>query len=380
MEDNQIVVKALRDQINNLMEKVVKLENKVVVKSDYMIFVKTSNQEEKNKINIFVDKTDTIGNIKNQLVNRLNTTEKKNLFFEGKLLEDNLTCEQCNIKEEAILFFAKDFDEYLNIWSDYEERNFVEKKNVPKIKLERILVRTFERKTIPVFVEQSDTIKNIKLQIKDKLNIPLEKQFLYLKETLLEDNLTCNQYNINKNTTLYLSKDQMYLYQLEGHEDFLKFMDYNEKKFMIDSLKKANKKFRAFLYSATRDGDTADIFHQKCDNQGPLLYLIQTTQNAKFGIYTSRPITSEGTSKTDSNQMVISPSNNFAIFSDNKNATYHCYSGKGAHFHCMQLNTPFLSTDCCDIQSCSDFTLPCYPSGNSSYRIKELEVYSLEEM
>ena len=87
------------------------------------------------------------------------------------------------------------------------------KKKVPKIKLERILVRAFERKTIPVFVEQSDTIKNIKLQIKDKLNIPLEKQFLYLKETLLEDNLTCNQYNINKNITLYLSKDQMYLYQ-----------------------------------------------------------------------------------------------------------------------------------------------------------------------
>ena len=81
MEDNQIVVKALRDQINNLMEKVVKLENKVVVKSDYMIFVKTSNQEEKNKINIFVDKTDTIGNIKNQLVNRLNTTEKKKFIF-----------------------------------------------------------------------------------------------------------------------------------------------------------------------------------------------------------------------------------------------------------------------------------------------------------
>ena len=81
MEDNQIVVKALREQINNLMQKVVKWENKVVVKSDYMIYVKASNQEEKNKINIFVDKTDTIGNIKNQLVNRLNTTEKKKFIF-----------------------------------------------------------------------------------------------------------------------------------------------------------------------------------------------------------------------------------------------------------------------------------------------------------
>ena len=71
--------------------------------------------------------------------------------------------------------------------------------------------------------------------------------------------------------------------------------------------------------------------------------------------------------------MVIRPSNNFANFSLNNNATYHCYRDKGAHFHCMELRTPFLSTDCCDIQSCNDFDLPCYPSGNSRYRIKELK-------
>ena len=77
--------------------------------------------------------------------------------------------------------------------------------------------------------------------------------------------------------------------------------------------------------------------------------------------------------------MVISPANKYAIKSLNNNATYHCKSDIGAQFHCMQINTPFLSSNCCDIYSCSDFNLPSYPSGNSSYKIKELEVYSLKD-
>ena len=77
--------------------------------------------------------------------------------------------------------------------------------------------------------------------------------------------------------------------------------------------------------------------------------------------------------------MVISPANNFAIKSLNENATYHCKSDIGAKFHCMEINTPFLSSNCIDINSCSDFSLPAYPSGNSSYHIKELEVYTLKE-
>ena len=78
--------------------------------------------------------------------------------------------------------------------------------------------------------------------------------------------------------------------------------------------------------------------------------------------------------------MVISPANNFAMKSLNNNATYHCQSGQGPHFHCMQLNAPFLSSNCSDITSCSDFSLPAYPSGNSSYQMKEFEVYCLKDL
>ena len=158
------------------------------------------------------------------------------------------------------------------------------------------------------------------------------------------------------------------------------FLKENDRKFIFDSLKqKVSKQIKNKLYSATEDGDTADVFHKKCDNKGPLLYLIKTTNDAIFGIYVSKSLTSDGLTKTDSTQMVICPYKNFAILSLTNNATYHCYGDKGAQFHCMQINAPFLSSNCIDIQSCNDFTLPCYPSGNSNYKIKRLEVYSLEE-
>lgn len=158
------------------------------------------------------------------------------------------------------------------------------------------------------------------------------------------------------------------------------FLSEKNKNFIFDNLKqKVSKRIKNKLYSATEDGDTANIFHKKCDNKGPLLYLIKTTNDLIFGIYISKPLSSDGMTKTDSTQMVICPYKNFANLSLNNNATYHCFGDKGALFHCMQINTPFLSSNCIDIQSCSDFTLPCYPSGNSSYKIKKLEVYSLEE-
>ena len=92
----------------------------------------------------------------------------------------------------------------------------------------------------------------------------------------------------------------------------------------------------------------------------------------------SQSVSSEGVTKSDSLQMVICPYQNFAILSKNSNSTYHCYADKGALFHCMQINAPFLSSNCVDIKSCDNFELPCYPSGNYNYKIKEFEVYSLE--
>ena len=167
---------------------------------------------------------------------------------------------------------------------------------------------------------------------------------------------------------------------IQGRGHF-SFVTEEEKAFIFKALKeKVSKKIQNKLYSAVEDGDTAQIFHQRCDNKGPLFYLIKTKTDKVFGIYNSESITSEGITKNISTQMVVCPYKNFAILSNKVNATHHCFAQQGPRFHCMQINAPFLSSNCNDITSCNDFQLPCYPSGSSTYQIRELEVYSLVEI
>ena len=236
----------------------------------------------------------------------------------------------------------------------------------------KIEVQTITGKVIVLYVKSTDKISELKSKIKLKENISEDKQYLFLNYQLLKDDSTIAENNIKETTNLYLMKSD---------EKILNSALPNEEKFIRDALgKNVKKEIKALLYSARKDGDDAQTFHSKCDNKGELLYLIKTTQDIVFAIYINRPLRSDGNSRTDSLQMVISPAHNFAIKSLSENATYHCNSNGGATFHCMQLNTPFLSSNCVDIQSCSDFNLPCYPTGNSSYQIKELEVYSLQDL
>ena len=239
-------------------------------------------------------------------------------------------------------------------------------------------------------VEKSNTIEFVKKKIEELAKVPYEKQDLVLYNnslyTELKNELTLSDYNINESSQIFLiNNNKQVLVSLLEENNIACFskssLPKQYKQYYVNSLKnQVSKKIKKLLYTASNDGDTAEIFHRKCDNQGPLLYLITTKQNIDFGIYVSRPICSDGQSKTDSLQMVICPSKNFAVKSNNGNATYHCYPNKGPQFHCMQINAPFLSSNCCDIQSCDDFTLPSYPSGDSSYQIKELEVFQLEEL
>ena len=244
------------------------------------------------------------------------------------------------------------------------------KKEMISVKDIKIKVETIRGKEIELYVKSTDKILDIKSKIKEKENISEGNQTLFLNETLLNDNSTVAESQIKESSNIYLTKTD---------DDILNFASPQEKRFIVNSLeKKINKKINILLYSARKDGDDANTFHQKCDRVPDLLYLIKTTNDVVFAIYIDKPLLSDGNSRTDSLQMVISPAHNFAVKSLNNQATYHCKSGIGAQFHCMQINAPFLSSNCVDIQSCSDFNLPAYATGNSSYQIKELEVYSLK--
>ena len=240
-------------------------------------------------------------------------------------------------------------------------------KNDIKIKL-----RTITGKDIEIYTKRSDKIYDLKSKIREKENISEGQQSIFLDDKLLNDNSTLSDNNIKESSNRFLMKSD---------DEIFNFASAEEKIFIINSIKKIlNKGINVLLYSARKDGDDASTFHKKVDKNKDLLYLIKTTNDISFAIYIDKPLLSDGNSRTDSLQMVISPAHKFAIKSLNNNATYHCRSDKGAQFHCMELNTPFLSSNCVDINSCNDFNLPAYPTGNSSYNIKELEVYSLRDL
>ena len=236
----------------------------------------------------------------------------------------------------------------------------------------KVKVKTITGKDIDLYVKNTDKVINLKSKLKEKEKISEGEQYLFLDEKLLEDNSTIAENKIKESSNLYLMKSD---------DEIFNFASPQEKRFIVNALQKnLGKGIRTLLYSARKDGDDANTFHNKCDRNKDLLYLIKTTNDIVFAIYIDKPLLSDGNTRTDSLQMVISPANNFAMKSLNNNATYHCQSGQGPHFHCMQLNAPFLSSNCTDITGCSDFSLPAYPSGNSSYQMKEFEVYCLKDL
>ena len=246
-------------------------------------------------------------------------------------------------------------------------RNEMISKNDLKVK-----VKTITGKDIDLYVKNTDKVIDLKSKLKEKEKISEGEQYLFLDEKLLNDNSTIAENKIKESSNLYLMKSD---------DEIFNFASPQEKRFIVNALQKnLGKGIRTLLYSARKDGDDANTFHNKCDRNKDLLYLIKTTNDVVFAIYIDKPLLSDGNTRTDSLQMVISPANNFAMKSLNNNATYHCQSGQGPHFHCMQLNAPFLSSNCTDITGCSDFSLPAYPSGNSSYQMKEFEVYCLKDL
>ncbi len=252
-----------------------------------------------------------------------------------------------------------------------EKISILEKNMISKTDL-KINIKLITGKVIEVYVKKTDTIKELKAKIADKENISQSEQYLYLDGKLLDDNLTISQGNIKETSNIYLMK---------AKDEYINFGTPNERIYIINSLEKnVFRKIKTFLYSARKDGDDANTFHLKCDDQGELLYVVKATNGSFFAIYVSKPLFSDGNTRSDSLQMVISPAHNFSTKSLNSRATYHNASNTGAKFHCMQLNTPFLSSNSVDINSCNDFNLPCYPTGNSSYQIAELEVFSLDKL
>ena len=169
-------------------------------------------------------------------------------------------------------------------------------KEIPVIRSEmiskndlKVKVKTITGKDVDLYVKNTDKVIDLKSKIKEKEKISEDQQYLFLDEKLLNDNSTIAESNIKESSNLYLMKSD---------DEIFNYASPQEKRFIVNALQKnLGKGIRTLLYSARKDGDDANTFHNKCDRNKDLLYLIKTTNDVVFAIYIDKPLLSDGKHK-----------------------------------------------------------------------------------
>ena len=148
--------------------------------------------------------------------------------------------------------------------------------------------------------------------------------------------------------------------------------------------KNINKEIK-LIYKATKDGDSASKYHEICDNKNPLITLIKTKKNRRFGHYMEQKVNPNNSTYTQDEKAFLFSLDNLKKFDVKKpeHAMYfHKSYGPCFGYGCdIYLKDKFLTRNdnvennakyyAYDVQNDTELT------GESRFGVEEVEVYQI---
>ena len=163
----------------------------------------------------------------------------------------------------------------------------------------------------------------------------------------------------------------------------LVFGNMNDLKLIEDKINKGSLKY-TLLFRASKDGDTAKIFHEKCNELPNTLTIIKTKEGKRFGGYTSQKWEGNNVYKQDENAFIFSLDKQKCYSVTEEKFAIWCFENCGPIFEGYQIDVEdnFLTTGICQtglegvgFETTKDYELN---DGKENFLISEMEVYQIE--
>ena len=180
----------------------------------------------------------------------------------------------------------------------------------------------------------------------EKKNKKLEENYQNLYDSVKKNYIVQNQFN----NVVYKAPNQNNLpidskiFKTELEIDFIKNIIFARKYKKNSEDKNTNIFSLNLIYRGTRDGDMGQDFHKLCDGLSPILLLIKTTHNVRFGGYTETYFegTDEYLGKKDDNAFIYNlDTKKYYNIKKGQNAIL-CYKHYGPVFYGNQFSNIFL--------------------------------------